>query len=70
MGLIFFSLITANIAAFLVRRDVEKVERKEGALGHQIKELQAQIDRIEQFIERLQTREIDGQRVARIRKRP
>lgn len=61
---------TANIAAFLVRRDVEKVERKEGTLGHQIKDLQAQIDRIEQSIERLQSRATDGQKVARIRKRP
>lgn len=57
LGLIFFSLITANIAAFLVRRDVEKVERKEGALGHQINDLQAQLDRIEKSIEHLQSRE-------------
>ncbi len=70
LGLIFFSLIMANIAAFLVRRDVEKVERKEGALGHEIKDLQAQLDRIEQSIERLQVRATDGQKVARIRKRP
>ena len=70
LGLIFFSLITANIAAFLVRRDVEKVERKEGTLDHQIKDVQAQLDRIEQSIERLQVRATDGQKVARIRKRP
>ena len=70
LGLVFFSLISANIAAFLVRRDVEKVERKEGALGQQIKDLQTQLDRIEQSVERLQVRETDGQRVARIRKRP
>jgi len=70
LGVVFFSLISANIAAFLVRRDVEKVERKEGALGHEIKDLQAQLDRIEQSVERLQVRETDGQRVARIRKRP
>jgi voltage-gated potassium channel len=70
LGLVFFSLISANIAAFLVRRDVEKVERKEGTLGHEIKDLQAQLDRIEQSVERLQVRETDGQRVARIRKRP
>ena len=67
LGLVFFSLISANIAAFLVRRDVE---RKEGALGHQIKELQTQLDRIEQSVERLQVRETDGQRMPRIRKRP
>ena len=53
-----------------MRRDVEKVERKEGALGHEIKDLQAQLDRIEQYVERLQVRETDGQRVARIRKQP
>ena len=70
LGLVFFSLISANIAAFLVRRDVEEVERKEGALGHEIKDLQAQLNRIEQSVERLQVRETDGQRVARIRKRP
>ena len=69
-GLIFFSLITANIAAFLVRRDVETVERKEGTLRHQIKDLQAQLDRIEQSLEHLQSRETDGQRVVPIRKRP
>jgi hypothetical protein len=40
------------------------------ALGHEIKDLQAQLDRIEQSVERLQVRETDGQRVARIRKRP
>ncbi|MGH9892648.1 MAG: hypothetical protein ACREA0_11790 [bacterium] len=62
--------IPANIAAFLVRRDVEKMERKEGTLGHQIKDLQTQLDRIEQAVERLQVRETDGQRVGRIRKRP
>jgi len=56
LGLVFFSLISANIAAFLVRRDVEEVERKEGALGHEIKDLQAQLDRIEQSVERLQVR--------------
>ncbi|MDQ3777183.1 MAG: potassium channel family protein [Pseudomonadota bacterium] len=28
LGVVFFSLISANLAAFLVRRDVEKVERK------------------------------------------
>ena len=70
LGLIFFSLITANIAAFLVRRDVETVERKEGTFHHQIKDLQTQLDRIEQSVERLQVRETDGQRVVRIRKRP
>jgi voltage-gated potassium channel len=70
LGVVFFSLISANLAAFLVRRDVEKVERKEGALGHEIKDLQAQLDRIEQSVERLQVQETDGQRVARIRKRP
>ena len=70
LGLVFFSLISANIAAFLVRRDVEKVERKEGALGHEIKDLQTQLDRIEQSVERLQVRETDGQRMPRIRKRP
>ena len=70
LGLIFFSLIRANIAAFLVRRDVETVERKEGTVRHQIKDLQAQLDRIEQSVERLQVRETDGQRVVRIRKRP
>ncbi len=67
LGLVFFSLISANIAAFLVRRDVEG---KEGALGDQIKDLQAQLDRIEQSVERLQVRETDGQRMPRIRKRP
>ena len=70
LGLIFFSLITANIAAFLVRRDVETMERKEGTLRHQIKDLQAQLDRIEQSLEHLQSRETDGQRVIPIRKRP
>jgi len=70
LGVVFFSLISANIAAFLVRRDVEKVERKEGTLDHQIKDVQAQLDRIERSIERLQVRATDGQKVARIRKRP
>jgi voltage-gated potassium channel len=52
LGLVFFSLITANIAAFFVRRDVEKVERKEGELAYRIKELQAQLERIERLFER------------------
>ncbi len=62
VGLVFFSLITANIAAFLVRRDVEKVERKEGTLGHQLKDLQAQLDRIEASLERLQGQETTDSR--------
>jgi hypothetical protein len=32
---------------------VEKVERKEGVLGHRIGELKAQLDRIEGMVERL-----------------
>jgi chaperonin cofactor prefoldin len=40
---------------------VEEVERKEGTLGHQIKDLQVQLDRIEQSIERLQSRATDRQ---------
>jgi hypothetical protein len=35
-----------------------------------MKDLQAQLDRIEQSVERLQVRETDGQRMPRIRKRP
>jgi ion channel len=59
LGLVFFSLITANIAAFLVRRDVEKAERKEGELAHRVKDLQAQLERIERLFERHGLSEIE-----------
>ena len=54
-----------------MRRDVEKVERKEGArLAMESRIWKRSSICIEQSVERLQVRETDGQRVARIRKQP
>jgi len=47
-----FSLIMANIAAFLVRRDVEKLDRREGELATCVKEIQAQLECIERLFAR------------------
>jgi voltage-gated potassium channel len=68
LGLVFFSLITANIAAFLVRRDVEKAERKEGELAHRVKELQAQLERIEHLFERHGLSEIETNKAPSVRR--
>jgi len=54
LGMVLFSLITANIAAFLlsgnverVERDVEKVEREESELNRRLDQIQKQLERIE-----------------------
>lgn len=52
LGLVLFSLIMANIAAFLVRRDVEKLDRREGELATCVKEIQAQLECIERLFAR------------------
>ena len=52
LGLVLFSLITANIAAFLLRRDVEKLDRREGELADCVKEIHAQLECIERLFAR------------------
>lgn len=47
LGLVLFSLVTANVAAFILSSDVEKVEREETALAKRLDMMQAQLDRIE-----------------------
>jgi voltage-gated potassium channel len=47
MGIGLFSLLTANLAAFLLSSDVEKVEREETIVIRRLDALQAQLNRIE-----------------------
>ncbi|MGH8583600.1 MAG: potassium channel family protein [Gammaproteobacteria bacterium] len=53
LGLVLFSLITANIAAFLLSGDVERVEQEETATARRLNRIQEQLDRIERCMERL-----------------
>ncbi len=57
MGLGLFSLITANVAAFLLSGDVEKVEREETLLVKRLEALEEQLTRIEQSLGTLQKEE-------------
>jgi voltage-gated potassium channel len=66
LGMVLFSLITANIAAFLlsgnverVEKDMEKVEKEESELSRRLDRIQKQLDRIERQLERSETRK-DG----------
>src|SRR3989338_1195002 len=50
-GVVLLSLLTANLAAFFIGGDVEKVEREEKEADRQLKEISARLERIERLLE-------------------
>jgi voltage-gated potassium channel len=77
-GMVLFSVITANIAAFLlssdvekVEKDMEKVEKEENELVRDLREIRAQLKRIEERLGENKTRASTGRkpRGTRIKKR-
>jgi len=50
-GVVLISLLTANLAAFFIGGDVEKMEQEEKEAEHQLKEISARLDRIERLLE-------------------
>jgi len=50
-GVVLLSLLTANLAAFFIGSDVEKVEREEKEADRLLKEISARLERIEQILE-------------------
>jgi len=50
-GVVLASLLTANLAAFFIGSDVEKMEQEEKEADRQLKEISARLDRIERLLE-------------------
>lgn len=50
-GVVLISMLTANLAAFFIGSDVEKMEREEMEADRQLKEISARLDRIERLLE-------------------
>ena len=50
-GVVLISLLTANMAAFLIGGDVEKMEQEEKEADRQLKEISARLERIERLLE-------------------
>ena len=50
-GVVLLSLLTANLAAFFIGGDVEKIEREEQEADRQLKEISARLERIERLLE-------------------
>ncbi|MDH4235439.1 MAG: potassium channel family protein [Gallionella sp.] len=50
-GVVLLSLLTANLAAFFIGSDVEKMEREEKEADRHLKEISARLDRIERLLE-------------------
>ncbi|HYR05672.1 MAG TPA: ion channel [Gallionella sp.] len=50
-GVVLLSLLTANLAAFFIGGDVEKVEREEKETDRLLKEISERLERIERFLE-------------------
>jgi uncharacterized protein involved in cysteine biosynthesis len=60
-GVVLLSLLTANLAAFFIGSDVEKVEREEKEADRLLKEISARLDRIERMLEeRPNTQRMEG----------
>lgn len=51
-GVVLLSLLTANLAAFFIGGDVEKMEREEQEADRQLKEISARLERIERLLEK------------------
>src|SRR5574340_312845 len=50
-GVVLLSLLTANLAAFFIGGDVEKVEREEKEADRLLKEISARLERVERLLE-------------------
>jgi len=50
-GVVLISLLTANMAAFLIGGDVEKIEHEEKEADRLLKEISARLERIERLLE-------------------
>jgi len=50
-GVVLLSLLTANLAAFFIGSDVEKVEHEEKEADRLLKEISARLERVEQLLE-------------------
>lgn len=50
-GVVLLSLLTANLAAFFIGGDVEKVEREEKETDRLLKEISARLERVERLLE-------------------
>jgi voltage-gated potassium channel len=53
-GVVLLSLLTANLAAFFIGGDVEKVEREEKETERLLKEVSARLERVERLLEERQ----------------
>lgn len=51
-GVVLLSLLTANLAAFFIGGDVEKIEREEKEADRMLKEISARLERIERLLEK------------------
>lgn len=54
-GVVLLSLLTANLSAFLIGGDVEKVEKEEQEADRLLKEISARLERIERQLEKQQS---------------
>ncbi|MEO8332841.1 MAG: ion channel [Gallionella sp.] len=54
-GVVLLSLLTANLAAFLIGGEVEKVEREEKEADRMLKDISARLERIERLLEEQQS---------------
>ncbi len=54
-GVLLLSLLTANLAAFFIGGDVEKVEREEKEADRLLREISARLERIERQLEKQQS---------------
>jgi len=50
-GVVLLSLLTANLAAFFIGTDVDKIEKDEKEADRHLKEISARLDRIERLLE-------------------
>lgn len=55
IGVVLLSLLTANLAAFFIGSDVEKVEQEEKEADRLLREISARLERIERQLEKQQT---------------
>jgi voltage-gated potassium channel len=51
LGVVLISLMTANLSAFLIGSEVEKVEKEEKVEESMLRDLSARLDRIEKLLE-------------------
>jgi len=54
-GVVLLSLLTANLAAFFIGSDVEKVEQEEKEVDRMLKDISARLERIERKLEEQQS---------------